>query len=825
MKVRILGTALICALSAMTVTAQTETKPGVPPDRDAIPALPPPLGHASWRAEQRDGAFLEPQILLQPTRIPVEGIGLPPEELGNPPTPPARPRPLGTFPGPIIQPTGTGGPPLSEDFSGPAPSQPVMQGFEGMGPNGEVPPCPDLATGYDYVVCVTSDDFATYDRAGNELARIDIHNYLGISTTYEMHSPNVIFDPWYARWVMTYHKEKESTEESAICIVISENSTPFGLGNGWVYTVDAVQNGTSGKAFAAGFTLGYSNDYLTFGGNMHHFDGTGFLWSRLWVVDKVGAYAGGTAGILAYSNLTNGDGTQTFSPCASEMQASWSESGNMDATWINSRGGGGTKLTHWKLRDAFGANILSRADITVGSYSYPITAVQPDGGLLHAIGCRITSAVTTTDTLGSNGIELFTSLNSERSGTTGIHLYKIDPVLNTNEFEVSFGATNYYYFHSAVAADFSGSAVWVFARTANSAGNEPEIRFVDYDRGVFSSGSSQLRDGDGSTNDFYWGFYFGGQMDWGDYADNYAIPGSPSKVWLYGQYGKTDSWGTYIGATSVFDQGDLAAVMPNTTFYISGEVGGLFVNTSRDYTMTNSGDVGLVYEVTGLPPWLTATPGSGQFFPGYKTVTVSLNMDVAKWLSPGVYTSYLVFEDVFNGGNSYTRTVQLTVDGPGLAFCTGDAGIGTPCPCNNDNDSSLPAAGCANGVFASGAKMVASGNASVSADTLELTTANVDPNNSGLYFQANDAISGGAGIVFGDGLRCAGGGLIRLQVRFSNSSGVSQSTISIASKGSVSAGNVKYYQYWYRDTSGGQPCGAGVNDFNLSNGVRIVWGP
>ena len=85
-------------------------------------------------------------------------------------------------------------------------------------------------------------------------------------------------------------------------------------------------------------------------------------------------------------------------------------------------------------------------------------------------------------------------------------------------------------------------------------------------------------------------------------------------------------------------------------------------------------------------------------------------------------------------------------------------------------------------------------------------------------------MNGGAGNPFGDGLRCAGGGVIRLQVRFSDAAGNSHTTVSIASKGGVSPGDVKRYQCWYRTTNN-PPCGLGVNDFNSSNGLAVTWAP
>ena len=180
--------------------------------------------------------------------------------------------------------------------------------------------------------------------------------------------------------------------------------------------------------------------------------------------------------------------------------------------------------------------------------------------------------------------------------------------------------------------------------------------------------------------------------------------------------------------------------------------------------------------------------------------------------------------DVIYPGN-YLLTVTGTPVGgpPGAGYCFGDVGSGTPCPCSNDNDGSVPGSGCDNGVFASGAQLTGSGVASVSLDSLVLTTSHLEPNNSGLYFQANNDLS--PGIVWGDGLQCAGGQIKRLQVRFADANGTSYTTVGISAwAGNVLAGDVKRYQCWYRTTTN-PPCGLGVNDFNSSNGYEVTWIP
>ena len=156
-------------------------------------------------------------------------------------------------------------------------------------------------------------------------------------------------------------------------------------------------------------------------------------------------------------------------------------------------------------------------------------------------------------------------------------------------------------------------------------------------------------------------------------------------------------------------------------------------------------------------------------------------------------------------------------------FCTGDVSSGTPCPCGNDNDGSLQGSGCANNFFLSGAQLTGSGAASKSEDTLVLSTIGLEPQSSGLYFQADNDLSPGA--LWGDGLRCAGGQLRRLGVALSDANGYSDTSgfalpISVQ-VGNTSAGFTKYYQCWYRSPLG-SACGFG---FNSSNGLGVVWLP
>ncbi len=162
----------------------------------------------------------------------------------------------------------------------------------------------------------------------------------------------------------------------------------------------------------------------------------------------------------------------------------------------------------------------------------------------------------------------------------------------------------------------------------------------------------------------------------------------------------------------------------------------------------------------------------------------------------------------------------VEIGGTGTPICFGD-GSGTACPCAN-NSAVGDEVGCLNS-FGQGGKLIGNGSPSVSADSLSLQGSQM-PNSSALYFQGTTSIGGGAGVVFGDGLRCAGGSVIRLGTK-ANTAGASQYPVGVdqpvSVRGLCTAGNVRVYQVWYRNAA----AFCTISTFNLTNGLSITWNP
>jgi len=153
---------------------------------------------------------------------------------------------------------------------------------------------------------------------------------------------------------------------------------------------------------------------------------------------------------------------------------------------------------------------------------------------------------------------------------------------------------------------------------------------------------------------------------------------------------------------------------------------------------------------------------------------------------------------------------------PPVAYCFGD-GTGTTCPCG---PPSAPGTGCLNS-FGTGGLLASSGASLVSGDSLVLTASGLPPSSSTLFFQGTTQVS----TLFGDGIRCVGGTVIRLGTETASGGVVSYPGIgdqAVSVRGLVPpTGGARYYQGWYRNAA----AFCTPSTFNLTNGLSVTWAP
>lgn len=182
---------------------------------------------------------------------------------------------------------------------------------------------------------------------------------------------------------------------------------------------------------------------------------------------------------------------------------------------------------------------------------------------------------------------------------------------------------------------------------------------------------------------------------------------------------------------------------------------------------------------------------------------------------------HLQFTSTDQLGQSSTCDVWINVLGSQTqTYCYGD-GSGTICPCGNQSGAGNRE-GCLNSV-SNGGKLVAQGTPALANDTVELQGEQM-PNGPALYFQGTARVNAGAGMVFGDGLLCVGGALIRIGVKFNvlgKSVYPTGSDPLLSTMGALAPGDTRDYQAWYRDSA----AYCTISTFNLTNAVEITWVP
>ncbi len=217
---------------------------------------------------------------------------------------------------------------------------------------------------------------------------------------------------------------------------------------------------------------------------------------------------------------------------------------------------------------------------------------------------------------------------------------------------------------------------------------------------------------------------------------------------------------------------------------------------------------------------------------GSKNVGYSLNHNSGLWVSTDPFgnigTHPIVLDGSFSfsfgvtGGGTFIEIFPSSIVvervETGVSYCFGD-GTGAACPCANVSPVGADV-GCLNSM-AVGGKIRAYGLASLGNDTLQLVGSQM-PNSSALYFQGTSQQSAGLGVAFGDGLRCAGGSVIRLATKF-NTAGGSQypvgADLDVSVRGLVTTPGSRAYQCWYRNAA----TFCTTSTFNLTNGIWVTW--
>lgn len=180
-----------------------------------------------------------------------------------------------------------------------------------------------------------------------------------------------------------------------------------------------------------------------------------------------------------------------------------------------------------------------------------------------------------------------------------------------------------------------------------------------------------------------------------------------------------------------------------------------------------------------------------------------------------------MYEQILGVGNIATTSTPFVfcTSGSVSSFCFGDGTLGLPCPCFNFGSAGR---GCANSVNSAGALLAATGTPNP--DTIVLSASGMPSitTPSAILLQGDALISS---VVFGDGVRCIGGNLLRLgkkptpigSCQYPDTGDLALSIVGGVTPGS---GVSRWYMFYYRNAVASF-CPTAT--FNATNGVEIVW--
>lgn len=287
--------------------------------------------------------------------------------------------------------------------------------------------------------------------------------------------------------------------------------------------------------------------------------------------------------------------------------------------------------------------------------------------------------------------------------------------------------------------------------------------------------------------------------------------------------------------------GDLHAVLrdPNGTRY------NLFVRSG-----SSAGSSGNSDDFTGSCSFFNAGNGNGAAFPGsgnigpgdFRQDFGETGVPSMPWpngllnvfdtplhdiVAPAGTWSLEIYDWFVGDAGTLTSWSLSGVDDnpPISAFCLGDGTSGAACPCGNTGASGR---GCQNSAGSGGSLLTASG--SVFPDNVVLQVSGELPTALSIVVQSNTL--NGTPQVFGDGLKCFAGTLIkRLYVKSAvggsltaPAAGEPSITTRSAQLGdTIPLGAIRYYQVYYRDANASFCPAPTGSTFNISGGLRIVW--
>jgi hypothetical protein len=463
----------------------------------------------------------------------------------------------------------------------------VLKDFAGIPDQGQfIPPDPDIACGPGHLIAIVNCRFRIWDKDGTILKTITSWDWFapalpGLSIANPPFDPQVVYDHYAGRWVVTYDYVSDTT--AFVLLSVSDDADPLGTWYMWALPANAV--GDSATTNWDDYPqLAYDDKALYISSNVFGLEDNAFKYARLRIIPKAQLYAN-TGASISWTDLWDMRDPDDLAAQAYGIQAAI-PFGNPETEFLlsPSRFLLGTYFTLWSLTDVLGTPALSAVNVPVVAYSSPSDAAQLGGGTpIDAGGRNIRNQPVYRDSA-------LWMVHSVASGTgsaySAVRYIRFDPYAQTAVEDAAVGMDGFWHFYTALMVDEDNNVLVTFSRSGNSeyAGAFVAGRKPSDPPGL--SPSLALKAGEAN----YVKTFSGTRNRWGDYNGIALDPAEPSAVWVQTEYAALPSstWANQVGKVVMGPvQGVYALLDPGSLDFEKTEAGAR--GDTLSFTLSNNG--------------------------------------------------------------------------------------------------------------------------------------------------------------------------------------------------------------------------------------------
>jgi hypothetical protein len=434
--------------------------------------------------------------------------------------------------------------------------------FQALGDNNtRIPPDTNGAAGPNHVMTMLNSQVRIQDKAGTISSTVTLRDFWtsGTGLTGTPFDPKLLYDSISGRWIATCDVNSRSTI-SKVFFAISLTSDPTGSWTYYSFVGDA-----SGTTWVDYPGFGYNSTWIAITNNMFPVPTGDFVGSKMWVIDKSTALAGGALTVTVFPALFDtAGGSNGFSlrPCETFDSAEPKLYLVDNSDYTDS----GTHVHLLRLSEITGTGPSSSWAVTAGSayagtglfqVTHDFNSNQIEGSQMGTATAFDTGDLRMANAVVRNGkvwcahsAGLPVSATSDR---TGVAWYQLNPLLMPSPIVQSGlldGGAGVHYCFPSINANANDDACLGFSRSDSS-------RFIEAvvtgRLGTDPAGSMDPISVIKAGEDSYVKTFGAGGVRWGDYSSTVVDPSDDLNFWTIQEYAaldvgpgpSDDRWGTW----------------------------------------------------------------------------------------------------------------------------------------------------------------------------------------------------------------------------------------------------------------------------------------